>query len=69
MAHLNTTPEDRSFMYNDRDYRSIDPELQKDLNHIIKNVESFFIEEQDSILLSLLRQKRVPELFEKNCQN
>lgn len=47
--------------------RILDPELQKDLSNIIKSVEQF-VEERDSVLLSLLRQRRLPELFE-NCDN
>ena len=49
------------------DRRILDPELQKDLTNIIKSVENF-AEERNSILLSLLRQKRLPELFE-DCNN
>ncbi|MEW5822639.1 MAG: hypothetical protein AB1782_20770 [Cyanobacteriota bacterium] len=49
------------------DKRVIDPELKQDLTGIIKTVEDFAYE-RDSVLLSLLRQKRLPELFE-NCNN
>lgn len=51
----------------DNSKKTIDPELQKDLSSIINGVEMFF-EEQDSVLLSFLRQKNLPELFE-TCQN
>lgn len=47
--------------------REMDSELKKDLNDIISKVEEF-AEEKDSIFLSLLRQKRLPELFE-TCNN
>lgn len=43
--------------------RELDPDLQKDLTEIINKVEDFAYE-KDSILVSLLRQKRLPELYE-----
>ncbi len=43
--------------------RKLDPELKRDLSTIINSVEEFAYE-KDSILTSLLRQKRLPELYE-----
>lgn len=45
--------------------RFMDEELQKDLSGIIQKVNSF-TEEKDSVLLSLLRQKRLPELYDSS---
>lgn len=47
--------------------KELDEDLKQDLNTIISKVENF-AQERDSVYLSFLRQKNLPELFEE-CNN
>lgn len=52
-------------MLNNDDSKYLDPSLEKDLKYIVNKVQ-LFLTEKDSIIVSLLRQKRLPELYENS---
>ncbi len=49
------------------DMSNLDPQLKEDLKDVIKNVDNFLYE-RDTVMLSLLRQMKLPELYER-CDN